>query len=294
LEAVKIQLIKDLLASDGPMRLDIDLEFPDGSFITLYGPSGAGKTSILRMIAGLMKADAGKIQVGNAIWFDHSYKINLTPQNRSAGLVFQDYALFPNMTVLQNVQYALRNNKDKNSLDELLHIFDLLELRERKTTALSGGQKQRVALARAIINKPKILLLDEPMSALDYAMRLKLQDYLQLVHSSYDITIVLVSHDIGEIIRLCDAVYILKQGRIEHSGKPTDVFSGSALSGKFQVTGEILEIIREDIIYVVTVLCGTEVVKAVISDPESQNLRPGDKVMVVSKSFNPMIMKIDV
>lgn len=276
------------------MRLDIDLDFPDGSFITIYGPSGAGKTSILRMIAGLMKPDSGKLNIGNATWFEGASRINLKPQARSAGLVFQDYALFPNMTVLQNVQYALRNNKDRHALDELLQIFDLTELRDRKTTALSGGQKQRVALARAIANKPKVLLLDEPLSALDYAMRLKLQDYLQLVHTTYDITIILVSHDIGEIIRLCDTVYILKQGKIERSGKPSEVFSGSTLSGKFQITGEILEIIAEDVIYVVTVLCGTEVIKAVVADPQSQNLQRGDKVMVVSKSFNPMIMKIVV
>ncbi len=289
---MKIRLNKDLLAADGPMRLDIDLDFPDGSFVTIYGPSGAGKTSILRMVAGLMKPDAGKLTIGNLTWFNDASKINLKPQARSAGLVFQDYALFPNMTVLQNLKYALRNNNGKGSLDELLQIFDLTELKDRKTTALSGGQKQRVALARAIANKPQVLLLDEPLSALDYAMRLKLQDYLQLVHAKYDITIILVSHDIGEIIRLCDTVYILQQGKIARSGKPSEVFSGSTISGKFQITGEILEIVAEDVIHVVTVLCGTEVIKAVIADPESQNLQPGDKVMVISKSFNPMIRKI--
>lgn len=289
---MNIRLQKDLLAADGPMRLDIDLDFPDGSFVTIYGPSGAGKTSILRMISGLMKPDEGRVEVAKTIWFDGSSRINLKPQARSAGLVFQDYALFPNMTVLENVQYALRNHKDKGSLEELLQIFDLLELRNRKTTTLSGGQQQRVALARAIANKPKVLLLDEPLSALDYAMRIKLQEYLQLVHATFDITILLVSHDIGEIIRLCDTVYILNQGKIERSGKPSEVFSGSTLSGKFQITGEILEIIPEDVVYVVTVLCGTEVIKAVVADPDNQNLKPGDKVMVVSKSFNPMIRKI--
>jgi len=291
---VKIKLTKDLLASDGPMQLDIDLKFPDGSFVTIYGPSGAGKTSILRMIAGLMTPDAGTLDIGNVVWFDDASKINLKAQARSAGLVFQDYALFPNMNVLQNMQYALRSTKDKNTADELLHIFDLEELKNRSTATLSGGQKQRVALARAIANKPKVLLLDEPLSALDYGMRLKLQDYLQLVHRSFDITILLVSHDIGEIIRLCDAVYILRNGKIERSGKPSEVFSGSTVSGKFQITGEILDIVPEDVIYVVTVLCGTEVIKAVVADPQSQNLRRGDKVMVVSKSFNPMIRKIVV
>jgi len=276
------------------MQLDIDLKFPDGSFVTIYGPSGAGKTSILRMIAGLMTPDAGTLDIGNVVWFDDASKINLKPQARSAGLVFQDYALFPNMNVLQNMQYALRSTKDKNTADELLHIFDLEELKNRSTATLSGGQKQRVALARAIANKPKVLLLDEPLSALDYGMRLKLQDYLQLVHRSFDITILLVSHDIGEIIRLCDAVYILRNGKIERTGKPSEVFSGSTVSGKFQITGEILDIVPEDVIYVVTVLCGTEVIKAVVADPQSQNLRRGDKVMVVSKSFNPMIRKIVV
>ena len=289
---MNIRLTKDLLAADGPMQLDIDLEFPDGSFVTIYGPSGAGKTSILRMIAGLMTPDTGSLKIGDVTWFSDGSKINLKPQARSAGLVFQDYALFPNMTVLENVEYAVRNHQGRGSVDELLQIFDLTQLRDRKTTALSGGQKQRVALARAIANKPQVLLLDEPLSALDYAMRLKLQDYLQLIHTKYDITIILVSHDIGEIIRLCDTVYILKQGKIERSGKPVDVFSGSTISGKFQISGEILEIVAEDVIHVVTVLCGTEVIKAVIADPESQNLQPGDKVMVISKSFNPMIKKI--
>ncbi len=289
---MKIQLTKDLLASEGPMRLDIDLDIPDRSFITIYGPSGAGKTSILRMIAGLMKLEAGYIEVGDTVWFDSTTKINLKPQVRNAGLVFQDYALFPNMTVFQNVQYAFRNSAFKRSPNELIDIFDLAELKDRKTIALSGGQKQRVALARALANNPKLLLLDEPLSALDYTMRLKLQDYLQRVHSSYDITIILISHDIGEIIRLCDTVYILKQGKIERSGTPSEVFSGSTIPGKFQITGEILEILPEDVVYVVSVLCGTEIIKAIVVDPETQNLQPGDKVMVASKSFNPMIKKI--
>jgi molybdate transport system ATP-binding protein len=123
-------------------------------------------------------------------------------------------------------------------------------------------------------------------------MRLKLQEYLLLVHDTSDITIILVSHDIAEIMRMSDEVFVLNHGRIDKSGKPSKVFSGSTLSGKFQVTGEILEITKEDVIYVVSVLCGTEVVKAVITDPASQNLNPGDRVMVVSKSFNPMILKI--
>ena len=179
---IHIDLQKTLKSAHGEMNLDIKITIEKGEFVTLYGDSGAGKTSTFRMIAGLLKADSGKIRVNENTWFDASSRINLPPQKRKVGFVFQDYALFPNMTVRQNLEYALDKNQDRNIITQLIETVELGQLQNRKPETLSGGQKQRVALARALVQKPEILLLDEPMSALDSKMRLKLQDYILKVH----------------------------------------------------------------------------------------------------------------
>jgi molybdate transport system ATP-binding protein len=184
------------------MVLDLDLTIEKGQFVTLFGESGAGKTSTLRMLSGLLKPDSGTITVGNSTWFDSSRGIDLKPQQRKVGYVFQDYALFPNMTVLQNLEYALQKNQDNGKIRELLEFAELDELQHRSPETLSGGQKQRVALARALVQRPEILILDEPLSALDLKMRIKLQEYLLKVHKTYNLTTILVSHDIGEIVKL--------------------------------------------------------------------------------------------
>ena len=172
---IEIFLQKKLNASSGDMLLEVKTNIEQGQFVTLYGKSGAGKTSTLRMLAGLLKPDSGKISIHGNLLLDTSNQINLSPQKRKIGFVFQDYALFPNMTIIENLSFALNKNQDKKILDELIEIMEIGDLRNQKPHRLSGGQQQRVAVARALVQKPALLLLDEPLSALDEEMRNKIQ-----------------------------------------------------------------------------------------------------------------------
>ncbi len=289
---IKISLQKKLGAANGDMQLNVDIEIEQGNLITLYGDSGAGKTSILRMIAGLMHPEKGSIIINEKCWLDTGKGMSLKTQQRKIGFVFQDYTLFPNMTVKENLVYALEKNQNKEIVSELINIIELSDLQHRKPEKLSGGQKQRVALARALVRKPELLMLDEPLSALDIKMRSVLQDYILKVHKEFNLTTILVSHDIGEVIKMSDQIFIIDEGKITRHGKPIEVFSNKKLSGKFQFAGEILSIDKEDVVYIVTILIGTNVVKVVAVESEVDSMRVGDKVMVASKAFNPLLQKI--
>jgi molybdate transport system ATP-binding protein len=197
------------------------------------------------------------------------------------------------MTVEQNLIYALEKGQDTAIVEELLTMVELLELRNRKPESLSGGQRQRVALARALVRKPAILMLDEPLSSLDVAMRSKLQDYILKVHKSYNLTTILISHDLGEIIKMADKVLVLQEGKISRQGNPLEVFSKKHLSGKFQFIGEVIQIQKEEVIYIVTILIGANIVRVVAQESEIDKLEIGDKVIVASKAFNPVIQRID-
>ncbi|WP_276373452.1 ATP-binding cassette domain-containing protein [Chryseolinea sp. H1M3-3] len=220
---IHICLKKKLFSSRGDMNLDVDFKVNTGELVTLYGASGAGKTTLLRMVCGLTNPDGGSVMVQDETWFDHEKKINLKPQQRNVGIVFQDYALFPNMTVRENLTYALGKNQSKDIVNDLLELMELTSFHDKKPGFLSGGQRQRVAIARALVRRPKILLLDEPMSALDTVLRLKIQDYILQVHRQYNLTTILVSHDIFEVIRLSKHVYLMEQGKIVREGAPAAV-----------------------------------------------------------------------
>lgn len=220
---IDARLKKRLHATNGAMNLDVDFKIQKGELVTLYGPSGAGKTSILRMLSGLSKPDDGYISVQGEYWFDASNKINVRPQQRNIGIVFQDYALFPNMTVKGNLMYALPKAEPASKIDELLELMELSNLHDKKPVYLSGGQRQRVALARALVRRPDILLLDEPMSALDTTLRLKIQDYILNVHRQFHLTTILVTHDILEVLRLSTRVFMIEEGRIVKEGTPRDM-----------------------------------------------------------------------
>ena len=289
---VRINIHKTLKSQSSALNLDIDLEIKQGEFLTVYGPSGAGKTSLLRLIAGLLKADQGHIEVDNAIWFDSTKGINLAPNHRSTGLVFQDYALFPNLTVLENLKFGLKEQSEANLLDEITKLMELTDLLHRKPIGLSGGQLQRVALGRSLVTRPKILMLDEPLAALDNEMRTKIQDYLLDAHKRYNLTTILVSHDVGEIFKLSSRVVSLANGQIVADGSPDEVFLKDKRIGKFQFAGEVLEIHEEEVIYIVTVLIGSQLVKVIAEESVAHGLRIGDKVLVTSKAFNPIIQKI--
>lgn len=187
--------------------------------IGLSGPSGAGKSTFLRLLAGLEKAQEGHLVVDDTIWFDTQQRIWLSPRMRPIGMVFQDGGLFPHMTVKEQILYA-DNRGDIKWINELIKTTGLAKLVNRYTYELSGGQKQRVALARALARKPKLLLLDEPLSALDQSSKEQLQYLLQCVHEKYLTYTILVSHNIAELLCLTHRVFKCKKGRITQCGIP--------------------------------------------------------------------------
>ncbi len=210
----------------GKLPLDVDMVLELGTITAITGPSGAGKTTLLRQIAGLAKPEFGNIQFGDDVWLHTESGINWTPQSRDIGFVFQDYALFPHLTVKGNLEFALDKKQEKSIVDDLLREVDMLHLANRKPQQLSGGQQQRVALARALVRQPQILLLDEPLSALDFEMRASMQELLHRLHQHYQFTMLIVTHDISEIFRLAKKVIKLSQGQIIKSGTPQQVFIG--------------------------------------------------------------------
>jgi len=289
---IELSLQKALQSSSGEMLLQVRMDLEKEKLVTIYGKSGAGKTTILKLIAGLLAPEKGFLKVNNQVWLDTKNGINLSPQKRNIGFVFQEYALFPNMTVKENLVFALTKGQSKTDVQDLIEIIDLGDLQFRKPETLSGGQKQRVALARALVRKPEILLLDEPLSAIDYQMRTKLQQYVLKVHREYKLNTILISHDVSEILKMSDYLFEIEQGKIINKGLPIEVFTHHEVSGKFQFTGEIIAMSKQDFIIIVTVLIGRDIVKVVSEINEAKNLNIGDKVLIASKAFNPIIHKI--
>jgi putative spermidine/putrescine transport system ATP-binding protein len=205
----------------------VDLEIAAGEFFTMLGPSGSGKTTLLRMIAGFERPDEGVVELAG---------VDVTgdpPYLRNVNTVFQDYALFPHMTVLQNVEYGLRVRKvpraeRRRKAEAALDMVRLSGLGARKPVQLSGGQRQRVALARAIVNEPEVLLLDEPLGALDLKLRQEMQTELKRIQREVGITFVYVTHDQEEALTMSDRVAVLDRGRIEQLGTPVDVYERPA------------------------------------------------------------------
>lgn len=290
---IDLSIQKTLDSSHGKMSLSIELQIARGTFTAIQGKSGAGKTSLLRMIAGLMQPDSGKIEVLKETWFDSKGRINLKIQKRRIGYVFQDYALFPNMTVFENLKFPLKKTDDNQVLSDLIEVMELGDLQNAKPNRLSGGQKQRVALARALVQKPQLLLLDEPLSALDTEIRQKLQTYILKIHREFNLTTLMVTHDTAETLKMADQLVILDQGKVVNKGTPTDVLTNKSLSGKFQFSGEIITIEQQDVISIISVLVGNQLVKVVSDLDDTSNLNIGDKVLVASKAFNPIIQKLD-
>lgn len=283
---ISLNIKKELHGSNGVMNLDINLSLQNGEFVALSGVSGSGKTTLLRVLAGLEEA-FGEIIVDGEIWLNE--KINKPIQKRDIGFVFQDYALFPNLSVIDNLLYV---KKDKDLAKQLLNLTDLYELKNRYPNSLSGGQKQRVSLCRALMKRPKILLMDEPLSALDPHMRLKLQDEILTLHKEFKTTTIMVSHDPSEMYKLASRVLVLKDGKIIDDGLPKDILLKTQGSQKFSFEGELLDIIKVDVINIAIVAIGQQIVEVVISNIEAQNLIIGEKVNVSTKAFSPTIKKI--
>ena len=200
---------------------NITLTIPEGSFFALLGPSGCGKTTTLRMIAGLEEPTAGSIHIGATEITD------MKPYKRPVNTVFQNYALFPHLTIFENVAFGLRRRgiKDvKEAVDKVLNLVELPHLAERKPMQLSGGQQQRIALARAIVNRPALLLLDEPLGALDLKLRRQMQIELKWIQTEVGLTFVHVTHDQEEAMTMADTIAVMNEGKIEQMGTPTELY----------------------------------------------------------------------
>jgi molybdate transport system ATP-binding protein len=211
------------LRQEAPIPLDAEFTCGPGELVALVGPSGSGKTTLLRTVAGLARCVAGRVAIDDVVWFDSAAGIDLAPQQRRVGLVFQNYALFPHLSALDNVALASPRPDAKAHALELLARVRLGDLAGRRPAQLSGGQQQRVALARALARDPRVLLLDEPFSAVDQVTRQDLYVELAELHRSLSIPIILVTHDLQEAQRLADRMVILDRGAALQIGAPEQV-----------------------------------------------------------------------
>ena len=203
-----------------PVLRDITLQVEDGEIVSILGPSGCGKTTLLNLILGIVEADNGIIS------YTGEDLTHMAMEKRGFNIVFQDYALFPNLNVYQNITYGLRNKPNISSKEEVEDLIDLLGLREhltKRVDQLSGGQKQRVALARTMVMKPRILLLDEPLSALDGVIKESIKDRIKTIAREYHLTTIIVTHDPEEALTLSDRVLIIDKGNISQYAKPEEI-----------------------------------------------------------------------
>ena len=252
--------------------ININLEIKDGEFFSLLGPSGSGKTTCLRIIAGFEPPNAGTVFLFNE---------NVTfvpPYKRRVNTVFQDYALFPHMTVEQNVGYSLKIKgvsleEYRKQVHEILHVVKLASYTKRRINQLSGGQKQRIALARALINKPKVLLLDEPLGALDLKLREQMQVELKSLQRQFNITFIYVTHDQQEALSMSDRIAVLNEGKIEQIGTPSEIYSSpnSSFVANFVGTSNIFD---------------KSIAKEIFNIDSSFSIRPEKINLLINKANN--------
>ncbi|BDL72531.1 GTPase [Campylobacter jejuni] len=288
---IRIDINHPMNTAKGRLDLNFKKDIESGKITALFGESGAGKTTLLKIIAGLIRPEFGCIEVDNELWFDSSKNFSLALQKRKIGFVFQDYALFPNMNVKENIAYAASS---KAKVSELLALMGLENLAKIYPKHLSGGQAQRVALARALAREPKILLLDEPLSALDFKMRANLQDELAKILEYFKISTLLVSHDLTEIYKLSHRVLELKNGKIIKDFPKNEFFTHSSISAKLRLSATLLEIKKSDILVVLTLLLNQDIIKITLSEEEFlkayQDIKIGDTLLLSIKAFNPIII----
>jgi len=283
---IKIDIKKELDGAAGAMQLDVAFSIKKGEFLAIEGASGSGKTTLLRILAGLEEAE-GEIRVDDRVWLNTT--TSLPPQQRGIGFLFQDYALFDNMSVLNNLLFVA---KDRALAERLLALTDLTLLQHRYPKTLSGGQKQRVSLCRAMMQKPTLLLLDEPLSALHSEMRASLQKEILTLHNEFNLTTIMVSHDPSEIYKLASRVICLENGKIIKDGATKDILLQTNGSQKLSFRGELLSLNRVDVIYIAIVAIGQQLIEVVLSEGEIEGLEIGKEVRLSTKAFNPTLTPI--
>jgi len=288
---LELQIQKRLEGAQGKFELELQLQLNASESLALFGQSGVGKTSILRMLAGLVAPDHGRIVFDGEVWFDSDHKINLATPSRSIGMVFQNYALFPHLNVRENIAFAA-GSKSTSWVNQLLELSDLSNLQTQAVQHLSGGQKQRVALARALARRPKLLLLDEPLSALDQHIRLQMQDHLQMMHRELGMSMIIVSHDIAEVFKLSQKIVLLEAGKVARRGSPHQVFLQQKSQGKLYLQAQILAIRIEEVVCVVSLLIGQEIIEIIASQEDVKGLKIGDQIAISTKAFSPQITRL--
>ena len=263
----------------------IDLALETGEFVSLLGPSGCGKTTTLRCVAGLEHPTSGVISIAGRVVSEPARGIAVAPRHRDLGMVFQSYAVWPHMTVRQNVVYPLKHRglaraDARAKVDEVLALVGLGDYAERPVTSLSGGQMQRVALARSIVYRPKLLLLDEPLSNLDAKLRLRLRDDLRRILKAAGITALYVTHDQTEAVALGDRIGVMRDGKLLQMGtpdeiynRPADLFVANFTGATNELTGTLVA--RNGAYGVIDFGCGSRGEAALL-----HNLSPGDKVRI--------------
>jgi ABC-type sulfate/molybdate transport systems ATPase subunit len=274
-----------------PLRsFDLALSLDVRATTALVGPSGAGKSTVLRAVAGLVRPTTGRISCGDAVWFDSAAGVHEPPDRRRVGLVFQDYALFPHMTVRQNIEFSRGERAD-----EFLERFRIGHLENARPPELSGGERQRVALARALARRPDVLLLDEPLSALDAHTRVGVRAELQALLRDLELPVVLVSHDFDDAAALADHVGVIIEGQIRQTGTPGELvarpadpfvasFTGAnVLQGHAERAGDLTRVMLDDGTPIVTVedATGPVVVAVYPWDVVVSSTRPDDSAMNV-------------
>ena len=224
--------------------LDVDLPMPGKGITALFGPSGSGKTTILRCMAGLERSPKGFLSVAGEVWQDEQHGIFLPTHKRPLGLIFQEASLFPHLSVLGNLQYGMKRagNTKGEGFDTMLDLLGIRPLLKRTPDSLSGGERQRVTIARALLTRPRLLLMDEPLSALDRKRKLEILPYLERLHDELSIPVLYVSHSLDEVARLADHLVLIENGRVTENGPLADILArpdlGAAFGGE---TGAVLE-----------------------------------------------------
>lgn len=281
---IAFDLYKTLNRTDGKATLHVQAQLQKGDLAVIYGVSGIGKTTLLRLLAGLTKADEGQIIVDEKYWLDSQKNINLPPQQRKVGFVFQDYALFPNMTIWENLNFA---KSDTPLIEELLELTELKQLKNQKPNKLSGGQQQRVALARALVMQPDILLLDEPLSALDITLRKNMQALILRLHQRFQTTTLMVSHDIPEIIALANKILVIEYDQSLVYDEPLAYFQQQKTVQQLRFVGEVLAIEGLNLTFRV----GETINVVTLSEMQLKDLKIGDKISLETTIIQPTIKK---
>lgn len=276
--------------ANGNGRMKINIDVPTGSFTAIYGASGAGKTTLLRILSGLIKPSEGQLYIDNECWFDSEHQFFLKPSKRSVGVVFQDYAVFPNLTVRGNIEYALNafaswkickpfkmiSHKYYSYIEELLVVTGLEQLADTRPHLLSGGQRQRLAIARALVCRPEILLLDEPFAALDSDTRGQMQILFKAVHDRYGLTTFMVTHDVHDIKELADHMITMDNGKVVQSGNPHTVLS--TYFGRVENSCRVVDIRTKMDMQVLIVSQGDRYLE--IEDYRGCDIKIGDEVVI--------------